>query len=176
MQRERGEGAWRLRGQRGWSASTTVTIVLVGLIAWTAGCSRNDTVDAELATAQVEWRSRIESARARQFELKAWAGRVQAGASGDGSSWAVAIRRRIDASIIAGQQGLTDLDHEVERLPLEVKASPERAEALIDARVRMAGYLNVQEETLATIRNDIVLAERGEPPPEAAPNAKGEAE
>jgi hypothetical protein len=150
-------------------------IILGGFIVWMAGCLRND-VDGELATAQGEWRSRIESIKGREHELTAWASRVRDRISANGSSWNDAIRRRIDSSIIAGQQGLTDLDSEVERLALEVKASSDRGEALFDARMRMAGYLNAQEETLATIRNDIALAESGPPPVDTAPIAKGEAE
>jgi hypothetical protein len=109
------------------------------LVVW-SGCLKGDPTDSELEAARAEWTSRIESLRGRQVELAGQVKAAQEHLAASGSIWASAMRRRLEAAVIGSEQGLSDLEIERDRLPLEVKAAAERVEALFDVRIRMAAH------------------------------------
>jgi len=148
-----------------------VAVVLV--VAALSGCKSSRT-QAELEAVQADWKVRIGNLRGREAESVQRARAAQERLSSGDGIWAQAMRRRIDATLIAGNQGLLELECQVDRVAAEVKAASDAEEALNTARVRMAASLAGEEETLKTIQQDIELADRGEPQPETAELAKGD--
>lgn len=148
-----------------WTAALTLVFAL-------ASCLKIDRTGAELKTAQAEWRSRIEALRGRETEIEVQLHAAQ-GRLPDDSMWGVAMRRRLDAAIVGEQQGLADLDREVDRLALEVNAAKDREAALEEVRTRITGYFNVQQDNLVSMQQEVTLADRGEPKAEQAALTNG---
>jgi hypothetical protein len=144
-------------------------LLLAGIatIAASSSCSRDSQTDAELQTVKAQWTTSIRALRSRQGQLEGYVRSLQEKLAADSSIWSVAMRRRLESALIGGEQGLANLEVQAERLPLEVAAASDRADALVDVRIRMAAYLSSQEQTFAAIRDDIALAEKGEPKTEA---------
>jgi hypothetical protein len=140
----------------------------IATLAVSPSCTRADQTNAELQTVKAQWTASIRELRGRQGQLEGYVKALQQKLGAGHSIWSVAMSRRLESALIGGEQGLADLEREVERLPLEVAAASDRTEALVDVRVRMAAHLSTQEQTFAAIREDIALAERGEPKTEAA--------
>jgi hypothetical protein len=132
---------------------------LLGIVA--CGCDRSGQMRSALDAERSGWSQRTAALRARESDLEVRFQALPPPPLGEEGVGARARRHRLEASIAASRQTLTDIGRYAEDTASEIESAIGRDEtegedALSGARVRMGEHLRRAEEELATSEATVI--------------------